>query len=679
MKSTLSRKVPDTALSAFSSFEKYGNAQHFKIQDYRDLEKTLELDEALWIATTAPVSNLKADEGFLALLDSDQDGRLRAEEVKDGIRFLLSNLTDYSGIRSGNSSLPLDAIKKDTEIGSRIHTSASKVLKRVRSTGNRVDLAQVRDVKEEVLQGGLDEAGIVLSEAADSEKTGLLIRDILSSVGGRKHHNGMVGVDREHMKDFFSQCRRYLDWLLEAGAIGEEEPNKIMPLAGNTAQGHELLQSLSKKLTQYFLLCDIKRLNPKLLERALAEPEANIALNLIQSEQAEAYLAGAPLCILDAEGTLDLAGEMNPYFQKAIIDFAVLVVKPLLGSETKSLDKQSLQQLDFIFQPYREWMGRMPDVQVAHLEPESIQTYLNDPAYRQTLERLIEESHQTAFVLENLRDLERLLLYQAYILPLLNSFVSFPHLYNPEKRALFEEGTLIMDGRHFTLAIKVDDREHHIETCRSSNIFVIYCELFGSDGEMKYEIAVPVTSGNRGTIRLHKWGIFNDISGNELHARVVDIVENPISVGEAIIDPFIRISRSFFSRLENFSSKAEERLFRREEKKDKDKKKKDEVSGGLLAGGGVAIAAVGSSFAFMVKTLSGLTLKTVGLALLILAAIIAVPAGIAAYYRLSRRDLSTILEGSGWGINSRMKLTAAQAACFTFRPTVSPDAKRKVT
>jgi len=183
---------------------------------------------------------------------------------------------------------------------------------------------------------------------------------------------------------------------------------------------------------------------------------------------------------------------------------------------------------------------------------------------------------------------------------------------------------------------------------------------------MQYEIAVPVTSGNRGTIRLNKWGIFNDITGNEMHAKVVDIVENPIGVGEAIVDPFIRINRSFFSRLEQFLSKAEERFFRQEEKKDK--KKKDDVSGGLLAGGGVALAAVGSSFAFMVQTLSGLTLKTVFFALLIVLAIIAIPAGVAAYFKLSRRDLSTILEGSGLGINSRMKLTATQATCFTYRP-----------
>ncbi len=648
------------------AFEQHGSALHLKIEGHLDLAEVLQLDEALWIATTAPVSTLRVDKVFLSLLDSDQDGRLRAEEVKDGIRFLLSQLTDYSGIPQGSSRLPLSAINRETEVGNRIFTSATKVLKRLESTEDHIDLAQVRGIQEEVLKGGLDQAGIVLSEAAEDDNTACCMKDILGSVGGREHYNGTMGIDRKSMECFFSQCRLYLDWLLEAGEIEGRKPTEILPLGANTGHGYALLQNLGNKLTQFFLLCDIKRLDPGLLDRALAEPEANIALNLIQTEQAEAYLSDAPLSFLNAEGLLDLDGEINPYFSNSVAEFAAIVVKPLLGKKATTLDKQSLQRLHDIFKHYRDWIARKPVVQVDKIDPDSIQRYLNDITYLETLERLIEESHQTAFVLENLKELERLLLYQMYILPLTNSFVSFPHLYNPQKRALFEEGTLIMDGRHFTMAIRVADREHHIETCRSSNIFLIYCELYGNDGELKYEIAVPVTSGNRGTIHLHKWGIFNDIGGNELHAKVVDIVENPISVAEAIIDPFLRISRTFFSRLEQFSSKAEERLFRREEKTDK--KKKDETTAGLFAGGGVALAAIGSSFAFVVKTLSGLTVKTVLIALLIVAAIIAIPAGVASFYKLSRRDLSTILEGSGWGLNSRMKLTTAQANCFTFKP-----------
>jgi hypothetical protein len=304
------------------------------------------------------------------------------------------------------------------------------------------------------------------------------------------------------------------------------------------------------------------------------------------------------------------------------------------------------------------------------IEANTVQEYLSNQSYQQTLEELIEESHKTAFVLDNLKELERLLLYQGYMLPLVNSFVSFPKLYHPEERALFEEGTLVMDGRHFTLAVKVEDRKHHIETSRSSNIFVIYCELYGADYEKTYEIAVPITSGSRGNIHLNKWGIFNDINGNEHHAKVIDIVENPISISEAMLEPFVRISRAFFSRLEEFSSTAEEKLFTKGVKS-KEKKKKDSGSAGLLAGGGFAVAALGSSFAFITKTLAGLHLKTVIFALLIFSSLIAIPAGIAAYYKLTRRDLSTILEGSGWGINSRMKLTQKQAETFTYRPNVS--------
>ena len=157
---------------------------------------------------------------------------------------------------------------------------------------------------------------------------------------------------------------------------------------------------------------------------------------------------------------------------------------------------------------------------------------------------------------------------------------------------------------------------------------------------------------------------FNDLDGNELHAKVVDIVENPISIREAVTDPFLRIKNSFFSRLEAFSSKAEEQLLKRQ---DKDRKK-DGNAAPLLGIGGVAVAALGSSLAFITKTISAMSLRTVVIALLVITVLIAVPAAISAYARLSRRDLSTILEGSGWGLNSRMKLTRQQADHFTHRP-----------
>ena len=650
-----------------SRFENLGSTLHFKIKDYHDLKTILDLDEALWIATTAPVSTINVDDGFLNLLDTDEDGRIRAEEVKDGIRFLLEHIVDYSGIRSSNLNLPLTAIDTETELGKRIHSSALKVLKRLNVAPESVRLDQVRKVKQEVLEGGLDQAGIVLPEASGNDKIHQYIRDILRTVGGKKHPNGKEGIDAKSLTGFAEECRRYIDWQLEAGEVNADVVTEILPLGKNTAEGYALFHSLMKKLIQYFLLCNIKLLSPDLLTRTLETPEANAALNLINIEEAEAYLENAPLSLLNSEGTLELTGEINPYFHKKIKEFTEKVIKPLLGEQVQSINKQSLLKLQKIFQPFVQWTDKMPEVNVDIIGAETVQEYLTDTSYRQAVENLIDESHRTAFVLDNIRELERLLLYQAYMLPLVNSFVSFPKLYDTEQRALFEEGTLVMDGRHFTLAVKVEDRKHHIATSKNSNIFVIYCELFGSNDEKAYEIAVPVTSGNSGNIHLNKWGIFNDVYGNELHARVVDIVENPISVTEAMFEPFVRISHAFFSRLDEFSSKAEARLFKQGEKPE-DKQKKGASSAGLLAGGGFAVAALGSSFAFITKTLASLSIKTVLLALLIFVALITIPAGISAYYKLSRRDLSTILEGSGWGINARMKLTAAQAAGFTYRP-----------
>ncbi|MFT5701257.1 MAG: hypothetical protein ACI8ZB_004147 [Desulforhopalus sp.] len=647
-------------------FQQLGSAHHLLIEDFKDLEEILELDEALWIATTAPVATLKADSMFLTLLDSDGDERIRAEELKDAIRFLLLHLTDYTGIRADNEELSLDAINTDTKLGQQIYISGTKVLKRLGKGPESVKLHQVREVKEDVIKGGLDQAGIVLAEATNDEKTKRCIEDILGTVGGREHHSGKNGIDDESLSVFFKECQQYLDWRLEAGDLSGNETTAILPLGGNTATGYELLQSISKKLTQYFLLCDVKRLNPKLLERALEEPEANIALNLMNINQAESYLSDAPISRLNPDGSLDLNGEMNPFFSDVMHKFTQTVIEPLLGKQ-QTLDKKNLQNLQKIFESYAAWLERTPEVRVGTLPVKVIAGYLSAPDYKDSLHALIAESHLTAFDLKNLKELERLLLYQMYILPLVNSFVSFPKLYDPKERALFEEGELVMDGRHFTLAIKVPDRKHHIETCKSSNIFVMYCELYGKDSEIKYEVAVPVTSGTRGAIHLNKWGIFNDRDGEELHAKVVDIVENPISIGEAVIDPFVRINRAFFAHLEDFSSKAEERLFQKEAK-EKDSKKKNGPSGNLLAGGGVAIAAMGSSFAFITKTLSALTLKTVIIALLVAAGVIAIPAAIATYYKLSRRNLSTILEGSGWGLNARMKLTKAQAETFTYRP-----------
>jgi hypothetical protein len=263
---------------------------------------------------------------------------------------------------------------------------------------------------------------------------------------------------------------------------------------------------------------------------------------------------------------------------------------------------------------------------------------------------------------------------------LANSFISFPDLYDPQKRALFEMGTLIMDGRHFTLAVRVLNRAQHVQFSEASNMFVLYAEVSNKEGEPLYEVAIPVTSGNRGNLQVNKWGVFHDIHGRELYARVVQIVENPISLAEAISAPFRRLGQNITKRFGEKAAEAEAhfqtagtqtltslppagqgepRPATRTEMR---------LPGGVLAGGGIAVAALGGSLAYIIRTLMELSLLQLlggvaGLALAVL-----MPVTLVACIKLARRDLSAILEGSGWGLNFRMRLTMRQALTFTYAP-----------
>ena len=658
------------------NFERFGKTYHLKIESFKDLEAVLELDEAQWVATTALTATLNCDEVFLSLMDTDNDGRLRAEEVKDAIRFLFENLSDRSGITPDNTHLNLEMIDTRLETGKRIHSSASKIMTRMKAPEPYVTLEQVRAIKTEVLDGGLDEAGMVLPEAAEDDHVRKFLKDILATVGGKPHTRGDQGVDDASLELFLKQCRQHLDWLKQANPAGEKDVSKILPLGPSTHEAYELFDVLENKITQFFLLCSIQQLNPELLVRAISAEDGSLAINVLDLTEAKSYLADAPLAAPNDEKILSLTGNGNPYYSRKLKRFTEIAIGPLLGLDVKKLDQTEWRKLREQFLPYRDWRALKPDGVVEKLSPEKMEQYIADPIFADGVKTLIEKSHQTAFVLDNIREVERFILYQANILPLVNSFVSFPNLYDPGQRALFEMGTLVMDGRHFTLAVKVLDRERHVESSTASNIFVMYLEVYGHNKEKLYEVAVPVTSGDRGNIRLNKWGIFNHVNGLEYHARVVQIIENPISIFEAMIHPFVRVAQSFMQRLDQVSAKTEEKISARvstgdSKKKDdagKKQKKEDGTSAGLLAGGGVAFAALGSSVAFIAQTFAKLNLKIIiGTVVAVILALV-VPATISTYYKLSKRDLSAILEGSGWGVNARMKLTKKQASTFTHRP-----------
>src|SRR5688500_17867621 len=93
-------------------FVRHGRAWHLEIDDAESLRSVLELDDALWIATSAPLGTLHADAGLLAGIDLDGDGRITVRDVKAAIRWCFDQLGDVSRIGDELRPLARAAIKE---------------------------------------------------------------------------------------------------------------------------------------------------------------------------------------------------------------------------------------------------------------------------------------------------------------------------------------------------------------------------------------------------------------------------------------------------------------------------------------------------------------------------------------------------------------------------------------
>lgn len=659
-------------------FRRLGRSYHLQIRTVADLRRLPELDDAHWVATNAPCSAFSLDATFLALLDSDDNGRITCDEVRRAVEWTFRALRDTAAVGQGKSAVSLNALDADDEVGAQLLQAGRKLLARLgRPEATEASLADIRRVKAELERTPVSEGGVVLPEAAGDEDIRIFLADVVSAVAPGSHPTGRPGVGQTQLDDFLAAAEAHLNWL----AAGEHEG--IRPLGEATAVAWSAFAPLRDKLEQFFALCRAARIAPAVAERAW--PGALGELDASVTTAVEAYLARAPLDRPNADGALRLASPGNPHYAAAIERFRRSTVAPLLGESVRELREAEWLHLAAALEPYGRWREARPTGSIGTVPLEKLRVYL-EPRYRQAAEELVARSHGTALALENVRLLEKLALFQAYLLEFANNFASFPHLYDPRSRAAFEMGTLVVDGRRLTFAVRVNNRTEHAEVAVEGNMFVLYAEVCPPGGATPYEVALPLTAGGKGQLRVGKRGVFRDVSGRQYDARVVGIVENPVSVGEAMTAPFRRLGRMLSGRIESIGAAAEARFDTQaqttvqavptgEEQPaegpaapQQHARRQQMTTGGLLVGGSVVLAALGSALTYIVTTLARVQPWQLATALGVTAAAVIVPITLVALFKLRRRDLGVVLEGGGWGINARMRLTRRQALAFTRRP-----------
>lgn len=665
-------------------FKNLNESPQKELKTVKDIESVFTLDEAHWATTGVSNNALNCDSSFIAYVDTDNNKRVMCFEVTSSIKWMLNILKDRQGILDYSETLKLASINKEDKEGKALLTSAKQILKKLRkSKENEITLKQVREIKEKISKAAISEAGVILPDAAVDTQIKELLTDIIKTIGGVPHPNEKQGVNKEKFDEFIKTAKIYLKWHEKSNMPEGQSESKIMPLGALTKKAFSAYTKIHNKIDHFFSLCKVlsytkrvRKITNDIAKPAGEKPPETIkTLDINSKEVIENYLKESSLANPNLEQELIFSEIINFYYEDAIKDFIADVIIPLKISPAEKLTFRQWISVKKKFTEHQKWQDGKQGAKLEQIEISKLKKYCNEEFIKK-IHALIAESVDTALVLDEIRNVEKLILFQVWMLKFLNNFVYFPYLYDPEKRALFEMGTLIMDGRRFTLSVKVENHDKHMEFSKQSNMFILYVKILSSN-ENKYEVAVPVTSGGKGNLYIGKRGIFQDIDKKDWDAEIIGIVENPISLIEAFSTPFKKLGKLIGSKIEELKSAAETQMGTVVKGAETpavqtttQQTSNASGMGNLFMGGGIAIAALGSAMAFITKTLSEVAWHTI--LFTILGAILAVlmPIFISAFIKLKKRDLSSILEASGWAVNVRMNLTFKLGHFFTQRPKI---------
>jgi hypothetical protein len=663
-------------------FERRGKTVQLRIRTARDLQTVLALDEALWVATNAPIAAISSDETFLQGIDIDRNGRITTHDLQKAIRWTLETLSNPSALEEGADRLCLKDLDERSPEGRRILEGCRLILQRLgRDESQSVRLPDGREILAREQSLPVSETGVALPAAAEKPEMRQFLADVVRITGGVEHPSGARGVNTSILNAFLWACRSRLDWQ-KRGRLAEETREAIMPLGAETHQSYAVVHVLSPKIDSYFAQCEALALDPQ-YQRRMGITEAELDQYDFDDPSAiQEMLATAPIARARPDRILTLREGVNPYYAQTLEEFRNLVLPALLEQAPDELTAAQWLKVKSFFAAHRKWKDAGPDGPIADLDEATLRAYLEEP-YARRAQEIIAESVGRSTVLENLRRTEKLLLHLRYLMELANNLVSFPHLYDPSRKAMLQMGTLVIDGRRLNLAVRVLNRAEHVKVAQMSYLYVLYVEIHCPDEKEPYEVAVPVTSGNKGNLCVGKRGVFFDVNGRECDARVVHVLENPISVREALWSPFRRISQMVMGKIEAITGEAEKSFEARSSgalaqlpgappgpgpAASPEPPNRPAPGGGLIVGGGLMVAALTSAVAYISNTLFRTPLLYILGVLGSAIALVLVPIAILALLKLRRRDLSAILEGSGWGINARMRLTLSQKRYFTQRP-----------
>jgi hypothetical protein len=663
-------------------FFRAGGSDQVSIESGADLLHLDQLDPKLWVALACPVQGLECDERTLALIDSDGDGRLRAPEVIAAARWAAMMVKDPDQLLRGGD-LPLANISETTNDGAAILASARTILANL-GKGDQATISVADTMATKAVFAGtrFNGDGVVPLAALPEGALREAAEAVVAALGAATDISGADGIDQPRVDAFFGACEAFSAWW----AKGEAEAATLLPLGDATPAAAAALAAVRHKVDDYFARTRLAAFDARSLSALNRQETEYLAIAAADLSITAEEVAGFPLARIEAGRPLALLEGVNPAWAARLAQLQAACVAPLLGADVTTLTEVQWAAVQARLAAFQAWEAGKDGALVEGLGIERVRALLAGGA-RVGLSGLIAEDAARAPEMQAIAAVERLARYQRDLVLLLNNFVAFRDFYARERPAVFQAGTLVLDGRSCDLCVRVHDTAKHAALAGMSKTYLAYCHCTRPGGE-SMTIAAAFTDGDADNLMVGRNGVFWDRQGRDWDATITKVIENPISIREAFWAPYKKLVRlieeQVAKRAAAGESAADAKLQATAEKTatadaaaatPTAEPKKIDV--GTVAALGVAFGALATATAAIAGYLTGifaLPFWQVCLAFAGLLLLISSPSMLIAWLKLRQRNLGPILDANGWAVNGHVRMNVPFGGALTQVATLPRDA-----
>ncbi|MDP9899238.1 hypothetical protein [Variovorax ginsengisoli] len=671
-------------------FFRAGGVDQLLIRNGADIAHIRELDQKLWVALACPTRGIEFDTRTLDLIDTDHDGRVRPPEIIAACEWVCAQLRDPDELLQGGDTIALASMAPGQGPGASLADEARRILDvRGKPEADTLTLADVTDRSALLAAMRFNGDGVITPDTAEDPATRAVVEQIIKSLGGVPDRNGKLGIDRHRAEAFFKAAQSLSDW--QAGAAASQSEGAL-PLDGDTLAAAQAVNTVRAKVDDFFARCRVAAYDPRAIDAMNPSKEDYEALGAQDLHLQAASIAGLPLAPIAADRRLPLAHGVNPAWADAVQALHRDAVRPLLGDHVDALSEADWHALKQRVAPCQRWLDARPDTPLGTGSTTQLLQITQALTQQQAVMALIEEDERIEPHNARIVELEKLIRLKRDLVHLLHNFVSFKEFYRREG-AIFQAGTLYLDGRSCELAVQVADAAKHAPLAGLAKAYLAYC-LCTREGKTM-TIVAAFTAGDVDFLFIGRNGVFYDRQGRDWDATITKVIENPTSVSQAFFSPykkFLRVIEEQVAKRAAASDTAAQgslgNLATTLTTADK---------AGVAAQPGKAatppvkipgrfdvgtVAAIGVALGSISAVMVGIFSKFIDLGQWIPIALVGIvmaisgPSMLVAWLKLRQRSLGPILDASGWAINGRMRINVQLGGSLSQTAHIPPNSRR---